>query len=136
MTDAGVKILKDEAVHLPNGAFLVGRDDRTETDPTTILEASGFTHDQFDNAEIVVAQHRPKYYELFKGQCDVMLSGHTHGYPYPVRNPTVYLSNEMMYGMESHDNLTAITSSGLSTWGFHSKWPSFSEIVEVTIHFN
>lgn len=114
----------------------MGRDDRTETDPTTILDGSGFTHDQFDNAEIVVAQHRPKYYELFKGQCDVMLSGHTHGYPYPVRNPTVYLSNEMMYGMESHDNLTAITSSGLSTWGFHSKWPSFSEIVEVTIHFN
>lgn len=136
LTDAGVIILKDEAVKLPNGSYLVGRDDRTDTNPTQILELSGFKHEDFDKSEIIVAQHRPKYYQQFKDKCDLMLSGHTHGYPYPIRIPTFYFSNEMIYGIETFDTMTAITSSGLSTWGFHTKWPSFSEVVETTIHFD
>ena len=133
LIDGGVKIIDNQAVKLPNGIILVGRDYGEYAEPEEIMRNCGFTETDWDNNEVVLAMHRPESFEDFKDQCDVMLNAHTHGYAYPILLPNVNTWNENKYGEKQYGNMTAITTSGLSTWGFHTKWPSMSEIVEVDI---
>lgn len=133
LVDGGVKIIDNQAVKLPNGTILVGRDYREYAEPIDIMRKSGLTEADWNNNEVVLAMHRPESFNEFKDQCDVMLNAHTHGYAYPILLPNVNTWNENKYGAKQYGNMTAITTSGLSTWGFHTKWPSMSEIVEVDI---
>lgn len=48
---------------------------------------------------------------------------------------TVGPSNDMLQGIETYGDMTAVTSSGVSAWGLHYKFPAYSEIVLIHMTF-
>jgi hypothetical protein len=42
----------------------------------------------------------------------------------------------MFSGIESYGKMTAVTTSGVSAWGFHYKWPAESEVVKIHLTFD
>lgn len=121
LEDAGVKILRDEAVVLPNGAILVGKDNDTSVEPKEIMKKCSISEEQQKKSQIILAQHRPDRAELYKDQVDLMLCGHTHGNHFPKVNPLSIFSDKLVYGERDYGDMKAITTSGLSSWGFHTK---------------
>lgn len=115
LTDAGVIILKDEAIKLPNGAILIGKDDSTSVMPSDIMDKCQISQEDRKNNYIILAQHRPERAEQYKNQVDLMLCGHTHGNHFPKINPLSIFSDKLVYGERYYDDMCAITSSGLSS---------------------
>ena len=145
MESMGVTVLKDEMVVLGKdgviedgaedaaGVQLIGRLDPMEN-PLGLKELMNKLHP--DQTEpIIMLNHRPEHFQEMSGLgVDLALSGHTHGFNIPQfagRN----LAYDMYYGFRDYDGMKAITTSGVSVWGFHYRFPSKSEIVNVHVTF-
>ena len=91
--------------------------------------------DKDDSLPTIMLTHRPeKFKEISDAGCDLALAGHTHGFNIPQfmgRN----IAYDMYYGRKDYNGMTAITTSGVSAWGFHYKFPAKSEIVSLHITF-
>ena len=84
---------------------------------------------------VIVLQHRPiEYQKLADAGCDLVMSGHTHGF-----NIHQFAGNvtrfDMLQGIKKYGDMTAIVTSGVSAWGFHYKWPAKSEVVNIRLGF-
>lgn len=128
---AGVQILEDEAIRLENGVILTGRCDRLEKSVVEIRSASGLGGPE----PCITLQHRPNHFLEMKEDCDLVLCGHTHGLQYPLISIIWPFFYDLCYGETSVGEMTAITTSGVSAWGYRAKWPAFSEVAEVNVHF-
>ena len=84
---------------------------------------------------ILVLTHRPAHFrELSELGCDLAMAGHTHGFNIPMFLGS-NLFGDMYYGRKQYGDMTAITTSGVSGWGFHYKWPAKSEVVSIHLRF-
>lgn len=134
MESMGVTVLKDEMVVLgDSGVQLVGRLDPMENPMGLKDLMNKLQPDQ--SKPIIMLNHRPEQFQEMSGLgVDLALSGHTHGFNIPQfagRN----LAYDMYYGFRDYDGMKAITTSGVSVWGFHYRFPSRSEIVNVHVTF-
>ena len=134
MESMGVTVLKDEMVVLgDSGVQLVGRLDPMENPMGLKDLMNKLQPDQ--SKPIIMLNHRPEQFQEMSGLgVDLALSGHTHGFNIPQfagRN----LAYDMYYGFRDYDGMKAITTSGVSVWGFHYRFPSKSEIVNVHVTF-
>jgi len=131
---AGVKVLADEMVTLGEDIQLIGC-----LDP--ILRGESFetlyARLQPDPEKpVIVLTHRPKHFrEMASLGVDLVMAGHTHGFNIPHFFSTS-LVNDMLDGLRTYGDMTAITTSGVGAWGFHYKWPAESEVVCIRVHFN
>ena len=85
---------------------------------------------------ILAMIHRPIHFrELSDLGCDLVTAGHTHGFNIPafIGGP---LFGDMYSGIQSYGEMTAVTTSGVSAWGFHYKWPAESEVVKIHLIFD
>jgi hypothetical protein len=98
--------------------------------------------EMFENARpdpqkpILAMIHRPTHFrDLSALGCDLVTAGHTHGFNIPafIGGP---LFGDMFSGIESYGKMTAVTTSGVSAWGFHYKWPAESEVVKIHLTFD
>lgn len=128
LLDAKVVILHNESELINNSIAIVGLCEKNEESVNEIKKENNI-----DNEYTIVLKHKPLNFRSFEDDADLVLCGHTHGYQYPFTAVTTPLY-DMRQGIKTFGNMIGITSCGLSQWGYHSKWPSHSEVVEVIIN--
>ena len=131
---AGVKVLADEMVTLGEDIQLIGcLDPKLRAEDFETL----YARLQPDpDKPLIVLTHRPKHFrEMAALGVDLVMAGHTHGFNIPHFFSTS-LVNDMLDGLKTYGDMTAITSSGVGAWGFHYNWPAESEVVCIQLHFN
>lgn len=138
LEQAGLTLLEDETVTLPNGVQLAGRKDpsRDKKLADTRLTPDELLAPLDPDAPIFVIDHQPKELEeLAAAGADLDLSGHTHdGQLFPGNlllpivwdNPCGYLQVGEMH---------SVVTSGLGVWGPDMRVGTRSEIVQITVHF-
>ncbi len=132
---AGITVLRDEAVTIADDITIIGRKSYYEN-PMPVDEIIEENNIDKSNPIIVLA-HEPLGLEnLSLTGADLSFSGHTHGEQFPLIYPFMALANDMVYGTAQFNDMTAYTSSGAGGWGMHFKLPSGSEIVKVKMTFN
>lgn len=131
--DLGITVLKDEMTIIGDDIQLIGC-----LDPKYHAKSM---EDLFDELKpdldkpIIMLAHRPKYFQkMDELGADLVLTGHTHGFNIP-QFLGANLLGDMYYGIKYYNNTTAITTSGVSAWGYHYKFPAESEVVNVHVTF-
>lgn len=128
---AGMTILKDEGVRLENGVNIVGRKNDLKKSVGQIVADCGLDPD----VPTVVVQHRALGLKKIDGEADIALCGHTHGYQFPFFGILVPHQRDITYGHQMFGNTHVIVSSGVSEWGYRTKWPSQSEVTMINLSF-
>ncbi len=114
--NAGIRLLKDEAMLVDSAFYVVGRDDRSnDMKRKSVVE---LTKDLDHTKPILLMDHQP--YQLDSTEVagvDFQLSGHTHrGQIFPINLITdrVY---EKSHGYLQENNTHIYVSSGIGLWG-------------------
>lgn len=128
---AGITILKDEGVRLENGVNIIGRKNDLKKSVGQIIADCGLD----PAAPTVSVQHRALFLNKINGEADIALCGHTHGYQFPFFGVLVPYQRDITYGHQMFGDTHVIVSSGVSEWGYRTKWPSQSEITMVNLSF-
>ena len=132
---AGITVLEDEAVTIAGDISVIGRKDLS-AEPED-LESLMKRYSINTESPVIVLNHQPsELKEISDSGADLTLCGHTHGEQFPLTEALVSLANDMVYGVEKFDSMTAVTSSGIGGWGVHFKFPAKSELVKITLNFN
>ena len=134
MEEMGVTVLQDEMITISDDIQLIGLLDPKlkAEDPETLFPKLNLYYDY----PIIVLQHRPKHYQMLSELgADLVMAGHTHGFNIPFYL-TLPLLSDSYYGLKKYNEMSAITSSGVSAWGFHYKFPAESEVVNIHVTFN
>ena len=86
-----------------------------------------------DDPSLVIT-HIPRNIKNINVERCLVISGHTHGYQFP--SSTFYVAaNDCQYGYKQIEDKQLIVSSGISAWGFRSKFPSRSEILIIKLKY-
>ena len=136
---AEVKLLKDECVVIDERLVLAGRLDsrpigsageRQRGDVSYVLRGVDPT------LPVVVMDHNPTNADAYRGEVDLVLSGHTHkGQVFPGALITDAMYTED-YGYYRAENGTqVIVTSGVGTWGPPLRVGSKCEIVKINLSF-
>ncbi|MDO5292926.1 MAG: metallophosphoesterase [bacterium] len=128
----GVTVLKDQAVTVDD-VTIVGRMDasvdRSRMSSEELLK--GIDKDKY----VILLDHQPL--DIDKNASlgvDLQLSGHTHGGQlFPLREVQTLFTNTLVYGKRTINDFTAITSSGISAWGYPLRTEGKSEYVLITV---
>lgn len=138
LKQSGIKMLRDTYVELPNGVYLVGRDDlfREQFLGTPRKKLSHILQGCKAHQPIILMDHQPV--ELAEAQLhrvDLQLSGHTHhGQFFPLTMLTQWFF-EIDWGYLQKGMYQLIVSSGYGTWGPPIRLGTRAEIVDITIKF-
>lgn len=128
-----VIILEDETVLIDDNFYIIGRQDRSETDRMDIAELTG----ELDKSKyMIVLDHQPNdYANEAAANVDLVLSGHTHGGHIFPAGPIGLLmgANDRVYGTEHRNNTDFIVSSGISGWAIPFKTGTISEYAVIDI---
>lgn len=133
-----IKVLIDEAVTLPDGIQLVGRNDRSAgrganaPKPLTELLAG------IDQTKpVIVMNHQPfNLQEAADANVDLHLSGHTHhGQLWPVNYITEAIF-ELSWGYLKKGNTNFYVSSGYGSWGPSVRVGNRPEVVVFKLKFD
>lgn len=127
LQEAGVIFLEDNGIEIQDGINLIGRTYELEMSVSEILEQK-----HLDKSNInIVMQHSPNQFSEQDGISDLILCGHTHGYQFPFHSIFSPYTRKLSYGCQQFGSATVIVTSGISEWGYRSKWPSQSEVAVV-----
>ncbi|MDZ7372238.1 MAG: metallophosphoesterase [candidate division KSB1 bacterium] len=139
LQEHGVRVLRDESVLLPNGLYLVGRDDRVKKAFTGVDRKSlGELMQSVDPGKpILLLDHQPfELHEAAEQGVDLQLSGHTHNgqlWPLDLITRATY---EQSWGYLKKGHTQYYISCGVGTWGPPIRLGSRPEIVELGLRFN
>lgn len=132
-----VKILQDESETVAGTFYLIGRQDRSETERGgRRLTMKELTKDLDPDKFSVVLDHQPNDYQSqTAAEVDLVLSGHTHGGQlFPLNKVGEWIgANDKTYGTEKRNKTTFIVTSGLSDWAIKFKTGTKSEFVVIDI---
>lgn len=136
----GVTVLQDESVLIDNRFYLIGRQDRSETERGESRASMKELVEPLDSSKyMIVLDHQPHDYQnQADAGVDLVLSGHTHG---GQLLPFNYVGewtgeNDMTYGLRSKDHTNYIVTSGISDWAIKFKTGCKSEYVVVDVKEN
>lgn len=133
MKAMGAVVLEDEMALIGQDIQLIGRLDPKQEAASTAGLFEKLKPDP--DKPILVLTHRPLHFQKMADLgCDLAMAGHTHGFNIPMFLGTNILG-DMYYGIKQYDQMTAVTTSGVSGWGFHYKWPARSEVVTIHLTF-
>jgi predicted MPP superfamily phosphohydrolase len=138
LEQGNIHILRDQWTLVDNSFYVVGRDDLSKKRYTGMDRQSletvmaGIDH----TLPIILLDHQPTNLQDAVTQgVDLQLSGHTHlGQLFPNSLITRKLY-EVDWGYIQKDNLQAIVSCGIGTWGPPIRIGNSPEIINLTIHF-
>ena len=134
LLESGVQILHNTALTLENGVIVAGQLYKDEEDIDAVLEVSGIERGE---QPVIVMRHLPSgIAEELDGRCDLVVSGHTHGYRYPMIDIFHKYYYDPLYGFRRFDKGTAaVTTSGLSCWGYQFKLQSPNEVAIIDFEY-
>lgn len=133
LTETGVTVLNDEMTVIGEDIQLIGCMDPV-FGPMS-LEDLWASCAPDPNAPVIVMTHRPRYFQQMSDLgCDLVMAGHTHGFNIP-QFLGANLYGDMYSGIREYGSMTAVTTSGVSAWGYHYKWPAESEVVTIHVTF-
>ena len=138
MEKHGINVLRDEAVLIDSGFYLVGREDRSigQFANQKRKELSEITKNINKNFPAILLDHQPFQLNLARENgIDLQLSGHTHhGQLWPL-NYITSMIYEISWGYEKIDETHYYVSSGFAGWGPPVRTGSRTEIVNLKIAF-
>ncbi len=130
---AGIKLLENELITLPNGVQIAGLKD-IKTTRVTKQDVSNLLANAEDDKPLIVLSHTPSYAEEIANYgTDLMLSGHTHnGQIWPF-NYLVKLQFPRVYGLFDVQSMKFYITSGMFYWGIPLRLfaPAELPIIEV-----
>jgi len=128
-----IHFLKDSMIELPNGVQIVGRDDKHNSNRSSLEDLMK----KVDISKpVILLDHQPFGLDnTANAGIDLQLSGHTHsGQIWPM-NLIVKNMFERSYGYEKRKDSHIYISSGISLWGPPFRIGTNSEIVVFDIKF-
>lgn len=133
MEKAGITMLKDEAIEIAEGFYVVGRNDLTDKNRKSMDEIMRPIN---KSKPILMLDHQPDQLDEAEANgVDVLLSGHTHGGQVVPANLVTGLIYENDWGYLKKGDLHSIVSSGFGLWGPPFRIGTQSEVVELKIKF-
>jgi len=131
---AGIKILRQSFITLPNGLQIAGIDDARTTGIKTPLLDNILSRLDPSKPSILLS-HEPVFFETAaKRNINLMLSGHTHaGQVFPF-NFFVRLEYPRIYGLYKLAGSYLYVTSGTGYWGPPMRFMTDSEIVYITLN--
>lgn len=134
----GVTVLQDEAVLIDDRFYIVGRQDRSESDRGAGRKTIAQLMEDLDpDIYSVVLDHQPcEYADIAKAGAGLVLGGHTHGGQFFPFNQMGVLTKQYdrSYGYERRDQTDFIVTSGIGDWELIFKTGCRSEFVVVDVH--
>lgn len=129
----GVKMLLDEVKFWDEGLYILGREDRANSQRLDLGEILENTN---PSIPIILLDHQPfDLNEAKSHNIDLQISGHTHyGQFWPI-NLIEKLIFELPYGYKQKDNTHYYVSSGLGIWGPKYRIGTRSEIVVIDFEY-
>lgn len=116
LSQTKVQVLRDRVAYLPQGLYIIGRDDYSKRYTRMALKdlAKGLDADK----PLLVLDHQPYELEEAEGAgIDFQLSGHTHsGQVFPL-NVLVNRLYEVAHGYKQKGGTHIYVSSGMGIWG-------------------
>ncbi len=130
---AGIKLLENDLITLPNGVQIAGLKD-IKTARVTQQDVSNLLANTESDQPLIVLSHTPLYAEeMAHYGTDLLLSGHTHnGQIWPF-NYLVKLQFPRVYGLFDVNNMKFYITSGMFYWGIPLRLfaPAELPIIEV-----
>lgn len=132
LRDAGITVLRDEAVEIEGKLIILGRDDdhqRARKTPAAILSGHNLA------LPVILLDHRPTHlHDNAAAGADLQVSGHAHnGQIFPA-NLIVKRLYDLHYGQAQIENMHAIVTSGYGFWGIPMRLGSRSEVWLIELH--
>jgi len=131
ITGAGINFLKDSSVLIDSTLYIVGRDDRSNTNRKSLSELVS----RLDRSKpIIVLDHQPyNLEEAEENGIDFQFSGHTHrGQIWPISLVTDMIY-EKSHGLLKKGKSNIYVSSGIGIWGGKFRIGTQSEYVVIDI---
>ncbi|MDO5687496.1 MAG: metallophosphoesterase [Neisseria sp.] len=128
---AGIELLHDDVVQLPQGITLIGRPDNMDKQRRSTAELLA----QVDTSRpVIVLDHRPDHIEQHaRLPVDIQVSGHAHnGQIFPA-NLIVRAINRLAYGHEKIGNGHFFVTSGYGFWAVPLRLGSQSEVMMIEV---
>ncbi|MFR9165377.1 MAG: metallophosphoesterase [Dysgonomonas sp.] len=129
--DAGINLLRDNAVLVDSSFYVIGRDDKTNPDRKPLSElVNGIDKTK----PVILLDHQPyNLEEAEQNGIDLQFSGHTHsGQVWPIS-----LITDMIYedshGYKKKGNTNVYVSSGIGIWGGKFRIGTQSEYIVFNI---
>lgn len=133
LSEAGVTVISDEMTVIAEDVQLIGCMDPV-FNPVSFEDLWEICAPDQDNP-VIVLTHRPSQFQQMSDLgCDLVMAGHTHGFNIP-QFLGANLFGDMYSGIREYGSMTAVTTSGVSAWGYHYKWPAESEVVTIHVTF-
>ena len=134
LSDANIKLLKDDYIMLDNSIYIYGRPDLKKS--SNRKKAKEVTDKLDKNKSIIVMDHQPKeMIELDKAGVDLDLSGHTHdGQIFPL-NFLIKFAFDNSYGIKKYGKMTSIVTSGVGLYGPNMRVLTKAEITSIKVNF-
>jgi len=130
---AGIVLLRDSSVILPDSIILMGRNDSHTRDRKTLDELMRSVP---DSLPVILLDHRPdEIIQAGRTHADIQFSGHTHNgqlFPLNLITNSVY---ELSWGYRKIGNTHFFVSSGIRLWGPPVRTTGKSEIMVVNVIF-
>ncbi|MEN9919446.1 MAG: hypothetical protein RL662_1882 [Bacteroidota bacterium] len=130
-SDAGINLLRDNSVLIDNTFYVVGRDDKMNSDRQTVAQ---LTESLDKSKPVFLLDHQPFHLEEAQNNgVDFQLSGHTHRgqiWPMSLITDLIY---EKSYGYIKKGDANIYVSSGMGIWGGKFRIGTQSEYVVVNI---
>lgn len=135
---AGIHMLMNEKIELPNGLVIAGIEDRTAISmhrPRPTVQQ--FLADIPPEKPVIFMNHQPETNEALaagKAGADLVVSGHTHGgqlWPFTILTKATYRFHHGCYSLDGKGHI--IVSDGIGTWGPPMRLNAPPEIVLITL---
>ncbi len=130
---AGIQVLNGKKVEIEGITFAGVSYHSTETVEGLEREIQSLQLDP--KKPTIFLKHKPTLHNILANHpIDLVVSGHTHrGQMWPGSLITRGIYGKFVYGMHTLKNLTAITTSGVGTWGPPQRIGTRSEVVVIEI---
>ena len=128
----GVTVLEDQYVFFDDNYCIVGRNDKS-MERAAINELMESVEPSYYT---IILDHQPEDYDAEAAmECDLVLSGHTHGgHMFPIAQLSEALDlGDAIYGLEVRENTTFIVTSGISNWAISFRSGTISEYCIIDI---
>lgn len=136
---AGITLLTDSHTVIDGALVLAGR-----RDSSPIGRFGGLERQPVETAlagadpalPVVMLDHNPRNIDGYRGEADLILSGHTHKgqiFPGSLITDAMYTVDHGYY--RGADGTQAIVTSGVGTWGLPMRVGTDSEILRITVKY-
>jgi hypothetical protein len=131
LRSSGIEMLLDSVVTVAGGIQIVGREDRTNRNRSTLSDLmKGINHDY----PVILMDHQPfGLEEAQNNRVDLQLSGHTHNGQFWPGSLIVKMMYEIGYGYGKKGDTHYYVTSGVGLWGPKFRIGTESEIVVIKL---